>query len=38
MVDKYMIPSDQKEFKWLNENLSNVTALYEHQRQITADS
>lgn len=38
MVDKFMIPKKEAEFKWLNENLDTVTHLYDNQRKIQAES
>lgn len=30
MVDKYMIPAAETEFRWLNENMDAVNSLYDH--------
>lgn len=38
MVDQFMIPGDMNEFKWLNENMSTVTQLYDAQRKMAAES
>lgn len=38
MVDKYMIPASQSEFRWLNDNMNAVTELYESQRRTQAES
>ena len=38
MVDQFLIPKDENEFKWLNENMSAVTSLYDGHRQIAAES
>ena len=38
MVDQYLIPKDQNEYRWLNENMPEVSKLYESQRQIQIES
>lgn len=38
MIDKYMIPGDLSEYKWLNDNISKVTGFYDAQRTIIAES
>lgn len=38
MVDQFMIPGDMNEFKWLNDNMSTVTQLYDAQRKMAAES
>ena len=29
MVDQFLIPGDEAEFKWLNDNMSTVSKLYD---------
>lgn len=38
MIDRYMIPGEEREFKWLNENMSAVSSLYDNQRKMQAES
>lgn len=38
MVDKYMIPAAESEYRWLNENMDAVNSLYDHQRRQKAES
>ena len=38
MIDKYMIPGELSEYKWLNDNISKVTGFYDAQRCIIAES
>lgn len=39
MIDQYMIPPGNiNEYKWLSENLSQVTSLYDNQRKLAAES
>lgn len=38
MVNKFLIPKYESEYRWLNDNMSTISHVYENQRNIKTES
>ena len=38
IIDKFLIPADPKEYRWLTNNMNTINSVYDRQRKINEDT
>lgn len=38
IIDKFLIPADPKEYRWLTNNMDTINSVYDRQKKINEDT